>query len=117
MKRPASSMLLAATGVLHIAVTVLADRGEVRLWSLVFGVAMLAIAAAWRALETRGEPLPASFAAWLAAMGLLVVVPLPASGGWLLFPQAALIVSRARRDVPEAVRGALGDWLPGADVV
>lgn len=133
-----SSRLLAATGMLHVAVSAVAVRGELvgalrdgvvasvdetnplrmgLLWSLSFGVAMMPVAATYRAWEQRGEPLPASFAAWLAVLGVMVVVPLPASGGWLLFPQAGLILSRAARKVPGAVERELHDWLGTADHV
>jgi hypothetical protein len=136
--RLTSSGLLAVTGALHIAVSAVAVRGELwgavrdgvvasvdetnvlrmgLLWSLSFGLAMIAMAATYRAWEQRGEPLPASFAAWLTVLGLMVVVPLPASGGWLLFPQAGLILSRAARRVPRAVQHELHDWLGSADHV
>ena len=133
-----SSGLLVATGALHIAVSAVAVRGELvgawrdgviasvdesnvlrmgLLWSLALGVAMIAMGAMYRAWEQRDEPLPPSFAAWLAVLGLMVVVPLPASGGWLLFPQAGLILSRAARKVPGAVERELHEWLGAADHV
>ena len=125
-----NSTLLMATGGLHTAVGVLELKGELAatwrdglfasidpatqplrmamLWFFVAGFFMFALAASYRVIEAQGRALPASFGVWLTFLGLSVVVPLPASGGWLLFPQAALVFVRAgRRAVPNAVTGAL----------
>src|SRR4051812_45383112 len=135
-----NSGLLMATGWLHMAVGALVLKGELAaawhdgivgsvdptarplraamLWFFVAGFLMLALAASYRVIEAQGRALPASFGVWLTLLGLSVVVPLPASGGWLLLPQAALVFVRAqRRGVPSAVAHAMPQWLTRADHV
>lgn len=124
--RITSGLLLIATGMLHQAVGVLGGLGigeelggrnlfaEVArggvidsigsdfarmawFWFLITGFTLLMLGGLARHLERRGESLPASFGWQLGVLGIAGAAFIPASGFWLLIPQAAWIVLRGRR--------------------
>ncbi len=85
------------------------------LWFLVAGLAFIILGVVLHELEAATpRPLPRSVAFWLLLLTVCVVVPMPRSGAWLLFPQAWLILMRASDHRPRAVTTALGATLLGA---
>ena len=120
--RVTSGRLLVATGLLHQAVGVAvgarlavdgvernvlrelvvdgAGTDFVRLawfWFLITGFVLLVLGDLAHRLERQGVALPASLGWQLGALGVVGVLAIPASGFWLLLPQAWWIVRRARR--------------------
>ena len=134
-----SGSLLMATGLLHEVVGIhecwpeLVSMGRAGvwdsvvpaspmrmavLWFLAFGLALLAVAALLLHVETTLQrPLPRSAGLWLLLLGVAVVLPMPRSGAWLLFPQALLVFVRAGRYRPQHVSSALGPMLREANHV
>lgn len=125
-RRITSGWLLIATGVLHQVVGVLGGLGigeelggrnlfaeVVRggvvdsigsdfarmawFWFLITGFLLLMLGGLARQIERRGEPLPASLGWQLGMLSIVGAALIPASGFWLLIPQAVWIVLRARK--------------------
>jgi hypothetical protein len=120
MRRTLHGTLLMATGVLHDAVGLVlyrhdlariarhgvwntidddASPGAAALWFLAFGIVLVILGAFVRHIERtlrEGALLPASLGWALGALAVLLVVPMPKTGAWLLFPQAWLLITRKR---------------------
>ena len=72
------------------------DR-ETAFWHLMFGLMFVVLGALVHWAQARTGTLPA-FLGWaLLALGAAGVILMPASGFWLAFPQAVLILAVARR--------------------
>ena len=68
-------------------------------WFEYCGALFVVLGALMLFIERRGQPLPASLGWMMLTLAVVGVVFVPASGLWLLIPQAALIVRRARSSV------------------
>lgn len=67
-------------------------------WFLMTGVAWGWLGWTWRErIRETGRPLPASHGWFLLAIAVGTTIVMPASGAWLFYPQAALILLAARR--------------------
>ncbi len=66
-------------------------------WFELFGALCLLLGSLMCSVEARGQALPARLGWQLLALTLAGLLFVPASGLWLLLPQAALILLRARR--------------------
>ena len=66
--------------------------------NVLFGVLLFACGLAVAALERAGAPMPRALGVCLLALTVLGVVLMPASGFWLAFPPAVVILVRAGRD-------------------
>lgn len=124
-RRVTSGHLLIATGVIHQVVGVIAGLGvgddlggrnlllEVArlgvvdsigadfarmamFWFLLSGCLILMLGSLLHQLERRDPPLPASIGWQLGALSIAGVLFIPASGFWLVIPQAWWIVHKAR---------------------
>ena len=117
--RITSGQLLVATGVLHQVVGViaswsldgrnlLAEVGVVDwigsdfvrmawFWFLMTGFVLMMFGGMLHHLERRGGAVPAWVGWQMGALALVGALAIPASGFWLLFPQAGWIVYKARR--------------------
>jgi len=92
--------LLAEVAELGVVDSIVADLARTAwFWFLVTGFALVILGDLARRIENRGTVLPASLGWQLLALGIAGGVLMPASGFWLVVPQGAWIVLRARRQM------------------
>lgn len=131
MRRLCGSLLV-ATGVLHLLVGLFVFAGplaaiagdgfgaippdlegevldrEAAFWFMLFGVMLLMLGGLTHWAQARTGTLPL-FLGWsLLALGVIGVVTMPASGFWLVLPQAALMLAVARRGRSETAVASRG---------
>lgn len=125
--------LLVATGVLHLLVGLVSYAGplgaivrdglfnavvpnpaapafdrDAAFWFMFFGVMLLLLGGLVHWAQARTGTLPA-FLGWsLLGIGAVGVILMPASGFWLVFPQAVVVIAVARRGHSRSVVAGSG---------